>query len=78
MKHDYKYTMFINDQASYKVHYNTVLDTTQLSGEPQSAISDKFSYIIYTFYSHYNTVWITNTEIALNPNNSVIKRLCTD
>ena len=29
----------------------------------------------YTFYSHYNTVWIANTEIGLDPNNSVIKRL---
>ena len=32
----------------------------------------------YTFYSRYNTVWIANTEIGLDPNNSVIKRLwCT-
>ena len=29
----------------------------------------------YTFYSHYNTDWIANTEIGLDPNNSVIKRL---
>ena len=33
---------------------------------------------IYTFYSHYNTDWIANTETVLDPNNSVIKRLwCT-
>ena len=30
---------------------------------------------VYIFYSHYNTVWIANTEIVLDPNNSVIKRL---
>ena len=29
----------------------------------------------YTFYSHYNKDWIANTEIGLDPNNSVIKRL---
>ena len=29
----------------------------------------------YTFYSCYNTVWIADTEIGLDPNNSVIKRL---
>ena len=27
-------------------------------------------------FFHYNTVWIANTEIGLDPNNSVIKRLC--
>ena len=27
------------------------------------------------FYSPYNTDWIANTEIGLDPNNSVIKRL---
>ena len=32
----------------------------------------------FTFYSCYITVWIANTEIGLDPNNSVIKRLwCT-
>ena len=30
---------------------------------------------IYTFYSCYTMDWIANTEIGLNPNNSVIKRL---
>ena len=29
----------------------------------------------YTFYSQYNTDWIANTEIGLDPNNSDIKRL---
>ena len=33
---------------------------------------------VYTFYSHNNMVWIANTEIGLDPSNSVIKRLrCT-
>ena len=39
------------------------------------AIKDSFSYITYAFYSRYNTVWITNTEIGLDPKNSVKKRL---
>ena len=30
---------------------------------------------VYTFYSRYNTDWIANTEIGLDPNDSVIKRL---
>ena len=30
---------------------------------------------IYIFYSRYNMEWIGNTEIVLEPNNSVIKRL---
>ena len=29
----------------------------------------------YTFYSCYNTNWIANKDIGLDPNNSVIKRL---
>ena len=37
-----------------------------------------FLLYVYTFYSRYNTDWIANTEIGLDPNNSVIKRLwCT-
>ena len=39
------------------------------------AIEDFFSCITYEFYSPYNMVWIANTEISLDPNNSVIKRL---
>ena len=58
------------------VHYNTVLDITGIRVGPQMAIQDSFSYVIYAFYSPYNTVWIANTEIGLDPNNSVIKRLC--
>ena len=29
----------------------------------------------YIFYSRYNTDWIANTEVGLDLNNSVIKRL---
>ena len=36
-----------------------------------------FAICLY-IYSHYNTDWIDNTEIVLDPNNSVIKRFrCT-
>ena len=49
------------------VHYNMVLD--------MMAIQDPFSYIIYAFYSRFNTDWIANKDIGLKPNNSV-KRLC--
>ena len=40
-------------------------------------IFDLFSYIAihFTLVARYNTVWIANTEIGLDPNNSVIKRL---
>ena len=36
-----------------------------------------YNYAIYgyIFYSLYSTDWIANTEIVLDPNNSVIKRL---
>ena len=38
-----------------------------------------FLLCVYTFYSQYNTDWIANTEISLDPINSVIKRLwCID
>ena len=57
------------------VRYNTVLDITRIGTGPQMAIKDSFSYITYAFYSPYNTVWIANTEIGLDPKNSVIKRL---
>ena len=37
-----------------------------------------FLLYVYIFYSRYKTIWIANTEIGLDPNNSVIKRLgCT-
>ena len=36
-----------------------------------------FAICLY-IYSRYNTDWIANTDIVLDPNNSVIKRLrCT-
>ena len=56
--------------------YNTVLVKTLITVGPQLVILDYFCYLsIDTFYSHYNTVWIANTEIGLDPNNySVIKR----
>ena len=52
------------------VRYNMVLDITRITVGPQIAI-----IITYVFYSRYNTVWIANTEIGLDSNNSVIKRL---
>ena len=53
------------------------LDITQISAGPQiMKWSSKTGFLYnYTFFSHYNTVWITNMEIGLDPNNSVIKRL---
>ena len=39
------------------------------------ANQDSFSNITYSFYSRYNTVWITKTESRMDPKNSVIKRL---
>ena len=39
------------------------------------AILDTFFCITCAFYSQYNTVWIANTEIGLNSNSSIIKRL---
>ena len=56
------------------VHYNTVLVITHQCWNPIGLLL----LYVYTFYSHNNTVWIANTEIGLDPNNSVIKRLrCT-
>ena len=56
------------------VCYNTVLDITLITVGPQL---DYLCYNVYTFYSR-NTDWIANTEIGLDPSNSVIKRLrCT-
>ena len=56
------------------VHYNMVLDITRLRDGPQLGIWDSFSYITYTFYSWYNTVWIANMDFDLDPKNSIIKR----
>ena len=52
------------------VRNNTVLDITLITVGPQL-----FWLYVYTFYSHYNMDWIANTEIGLDPRNSVIKRL---
>ena len=54
------------------VHYNTVLDITWVIAGLQMVIKDNC-----TIYSCYNTEWIANTEIGLDPNklnNSVLKR----
>lgn len=57
----------------YMFRYNAMsdmfLDVTLISVGPQSVMKDFFCYIP-TFY-----FTITNTEIGLDPNNSVIKRL---
>ena len=50
------------------VRYSTVLDITQ-------TMNGLILLYIYIFYSRYNTNWIANTEIVLDPNNNVIKRL---
>ena len=44
--------------------------------DPNWSLKTLFSYITIHFFSRYNTVWISNKEIGLDPNNSVIKRLC--
>ena len=58
----------------YMVHYNKILDLTWVIAAPHMVIKYGFCYIT-TFYSRYNMYWIANTEIGLDPNNSVIKRL---
>ena len=61
------------------VHYNATLDIKRTRVGSQLAIYDSFSYITSAIYSRYNTVWITNTEIDLDPENSAVKRLwCID
>ena len=52
----------------------TILDITLIIVGPKLVILDYFCYV-YTFYCHYSTDWIANTEIGLNPNKSVIKWL---
>ena len=52
-----------------KVRYNTVLDITRISVGPQLVILDLFSNITLHF-TLVITVWIANTEIGLDPNNS--------
>ena len=58
------------------VRYRTVLDihNTDHPWTPNAHFR-LFLLYMYTFYSRYNTDWIANMEIGLDPNNSVIKRL---
>ena len=48
-----------------------VLDITLITVGPQL---DIFAICLY-IYTRYNTDWIANTEIGLDPSNSLIKRL---
>ena len=57
------------------VHYNTVLDITRVITGPKMVFKRLILLYGYTFSSRYKTDWIASTEIGLNPNNSVIKRL---
>ena len=59
------------------VHYNTVLDILNMNQcwTPNGHLGLILLYY-YTFYSRYSNDWITNTEISLGFNNSVIKSLC--
>ena len=70
-----KFTVPTPEPLYNTVRYNMVLDITRIRLGPQMAIQNFFSYITYAFYSQYNTVWISNTEIVLEPKNSVVKRL---
>ena len=57
------------------LRYNTVFGyNTDLCWTPIAHFI-LFLLYFYTFYSRYNRVWIANTEIGLDPKNSVIKRL---
>ena len=56
------------------LHYNTVLDITLITVGPQLVILECFCYMSIHF-TLVITDWIANTEIGLDPNNSVIKRL---
>ena len=56
---------------SYTCTSYTVLDITLIAVGPQLYC---FAICLY-IYSRYNTDWIANTEIGLDPSNSVIKRL---
>ena len=57
------------------VRYNTFFDITGVIAGPHWSFKTDFA-INYTFDSCYNMDWIANMEIGLDPNNSVIKRLC--
>ena len=54
--------------------YNMVRYNTDQCWTPNYYLGLFFQYK-YTYYSRYNTDWIANTEIGLDPNNSDIKRL---
>ena len=55
------------------VCYSVVLDITLNIVGPQLVILDYFCYNVS--YSSYNMNWISSTEIGLDPNASIIKRL---
>ena len=64
------------------VHYNTVLYITQFKDGSQKCIDyiEKYPFMVIFQYNLYIFVWIlhgclTNTVYAMDPNNSVIKRL---
>ena len=57
------------------VRYNTVFYITGVIAGPHRSFKTDFA-INYTIDSRNNRDWIADTEIGLDPNNSVIKRLC--
>ena len=58
------------------VHYNTVADVSLTVVGPQIVIYLTLSLLyVYRVYSCYKMYWMANTEIGLDLNNSVIKRL---
>ena len=63
----------------YSLMYYTFI--TYLNNIQETALSSHVHELLgqpsysYTIFSHYNIDWIANTEIGLDPNNSVIKRL---
>ena len=58
------------------VRYNTVLYITQFKDGSQKCIDyiEKLPMVIFQ-YNLYIFVWLNNTVYAMDPNNSVIKRL---
>ena len=71
--------LFLSHQPIYNtVCCNTVLVITRIhqGWTPNGWLYNSFSYTAYkAFYSWYNTIWIANMEINLDPKDSVIKRL---
>ena len=75
MKMNCMYVRYTPKPLYNTVRYNMVLDQCWTPNDHLGLIF-LFNYI---FYSRYNTDWIAYTEIGLDPNNSVIKRLwCTN